>query len=183
MILAGQTSGSVTLTGIDDATFEGTETAIVDVTSVINGTENGTQSVTASISDDETQPSVNLVLNGSTLAENGGLATVRATLSNPSTQDVTVNLGFTGTATSNSDYSASSNTIIILAGQTSGSITLTGINDATFEGNESIVVDVIGVTNGTENGTQSVTATITDDDATPNITLSLDNSHWPRTAE
>ncbi len=176
VILAGQTSGSVTLTGIDDATFEGTETAIVDVTTVINGTENGTQSVTASISDDETQPSVNLVLNGSTLAENGGLATVRATLSNPSTQDVTVNLGFTGTATSNSDYSASSNTIIILAGQTSGSITLTGINDATFEGNESIVVDVIGVTNGTENGTQSVTATITDDDATPNITLSLDNS-------
>ena len=39
---------------------------------------------------------------------------------------------------------------------------MTGINDATFEGNESITVDVTNVINGTENGTQAVTATIID---------------------
>src|SRR6185369_11462276 len=114
--------------------FEGSETVVVDVTGVTNGTENGTQQVTATITDDETAPLVNLILSGSPLAENGGVATVRATLSNPSTQNVTVNLGFTGTATSGSDYVASSTSIVILAGATSGSITLTGVNDTTFEG-------------------------------------------------
>ncbi len=176
VILAGQTSGSITLTGINDATFEGNESIVVDVTGVTNGLENGTQSVTATITDDDSQPSVSLELTGSPLAENGGLASVRATLSNPSTQDVTVSLGFSGTATNGADYSASSNTMVILAGQTSGSITLTGINDATFEGNESIVVDVTGVTNGLENGTQSVTATITDDDSQPSVSLELTGS-------
>ncbi len=175
-ILAGQTSGSITLTGLDDITFEGNESIIVDVTSVTNGTENGTQSVTASITDDEIQPSVSLALAGSSIAENGGVATVQATLSNPSAQNVVVTLGFTGTATNNTDYAASSNTITILAGQTSGSITLTSIDDATFEGNESIIVDVTGVTNGTENGSQSVSATITDDDSQPSVTLAVAGS-------
>ncbi len=164
------------MTGINDVTSEGNESIVVDVTGVTNGTENGTQSVTATIVDDESVPSVTLALAGSTLAENGGLAAVRATLSSPSTQNVTVTLGFSGTATNNVDYSASSNTIVILAGQTSGSITLTGINDVTSEGNESIVVDVTGVTNGTENGTQSVTATIVDDESVPSVTLALAGS-------
>ncbi len=77
---------------------------------------------------------------------------------------MTVTLGFTGSAANNVDYSASGTSITIPAGQTSGTITLTGVNDFAFEGNESIVVDVTSVTNGTENGTQSVTAMITDDD-------------------
>ncbi len=42
----------------------------------------------------------------------------------------------------------------------------------TVEGNESIIVDVTSVTNGTENGVQQVTATIVDDD-TANVNLTL----------
>ncbi len=172
VILAGQTMGSITLTGIDDFTFEGSESVIVDVTSVTNGTENGTQSMTATISDDDVLPTVTLVLDGSTLAENRGVSIVRASLSNPSTQDVTVTLGFSGNATSSVDYTASSNTIFIPAGQTSSSITLTATDDIVREGNESIVIDINSVTNGTENGTQSVTATIVDDESVPSVTVS-----------
>src|SRR6185295_14149630 len=132
--------------------------------------------VTASITDDDSQPSVTLSLSGSPLAENGGTATVTATLSNPSVQDVTINLGFTGTAASGTDYSASNTSIVILAGATSGSITLTGIDDSTFEDSETVIVDVTGVTNGTENGTQQVTASISDDDSQPSVNLSLSGS-------
>ncbi len=176
VIAAGQTSGSITLAGLDDITFEGNESVVVDITGVTNGTESGTQQVTATISDDENAPSVTLSLTGSSLAENGGVATVTATLSNPSTQDVTVTLGVIGTALSSTDYSASSTSIVIAAGQTSGSITLMGLDDITFEGSESIVVDITGVTNGTESGTQQVTATISDDESAPSVTLSLTGS-------
>src|SRR6185369_7314495 len=99
-IPAGETSGSITLTGINDITFEGAETVVVDITGVSSGTENGNQQVTATISDDDLQPSATLSLSGNPFGENGGVATVAATLSNPSVQAVTVNLGFTGTATS-----------------------------------------------------------------------------------
>jgi len=172
-IPAGSLTGSVTLTGVTDTTFEGNESVVVDITSVTGATENGSQQVTATITDDDSQPSVSLIVANSPLAENGGVATVTARLSNPSTQDVTVNLAFTGSATLNSDYSASSNSVLILAGQTSGSIMLTGIDDGLSEGGETILVDITSVANGTENGTQQVTATITDDEPPPaNVSLS-----------
>ena len=53
---------------------------------------------------------------------------------------------------------------MIAAGNTTGTVTLTAVQDALDETNETIVVDISGVTNGTESGTQQVTATITDDD-------------------
>ncbi len=97
---------------------------MIDVSNVAGGIENGVQQVTATIVDDDTAPSVTLSVSPSSLAENGGLATVRAFLSNPSTQDFTVNLAFSGTA-GGADYSASGTSIVITAGNTSGSITLT----------------------------------------------------------
>src|SRR2546425_811312 len=124
VIAAGSTSGSITLTGGDDALDEPDETIIVDITTETNGTESGTQQVTATITDDDPAPTVTLSLTGSPLVENGGVATVTATLSAASGQDVTVNLGFTGTATNVSDYTRSATSIVIPAGSTSGSITL-----------------------------------------------------------
>ena len=103
-------------------------------------------------------------LSGSPFAENGGVATVTVTLSNKSYQDVTVNLGFSGTA-GGSDYIASSSSITINAGSTSGSITLTGIDDTDGEGDETVIVDISSVANGSEKSEQEVTATIADDDA------------------
>ena len=173
MLPVGQTSGSITLTGIDDATFEGSESIVVDICSVTNATELGTQQVVVTITDDDPIPNVSLSLVGSPLNENGGTATLTATLSNPSINDVTVDFSYSGTATSIADYSLSTAQIVIPAGQTSGSLALIGIDDATFEGSESIIVDVISVTGGIENGTQQVVVTIADDDPEPNVSLSV----------
>ncbi len=52
-IPAGQTNGSITLNGLDVATLEDDESAVIDVTIVTGGTENGTQQVTLAITDDE----------------------------------------------------------------------------------------------------------------------------------
>ena len=105
------------------------------------------------------------------MAESGGAATVTATLSNRSYQNVTVNLGYTGTATGGgTDYSAAAS-ITVNAGTLSNSVNITGVNDALDENDETVIVDITSVTNGTENGTQQVTATITDDDAPPTISV------------
>jgi hypothetical protein len=101
------------------------------------------------------------------MPETGGTATLTATLSAASGRDVTVSLGFGGTAGNPADYTASASSITIAAGSTSGTITLTSASDAADEPNETVVVDVTSVTNGTESGTQVQTVTITDDDATP----------------
>ena len=69
---------------------------MVDIDGVTNGTENGAQQVTATITDDDAAPTVSLSLAGSPMAEAGGVATVTATLSAVSGQDVTVDLGLYG---------------------------------------------------------------------------------------
>jgi Calx-beta domain len=117
-------------------------------------------------------PSVTLTRNNATIAEAAGVSTFTATLSQTSDFDVTVNLGFTGTAAgSGTDYNASANSITIPAGSTTGTITVTAVQDLLDENDETVIVDITSVTNGTESGTQQATTTITDDDATPTVTL------------
>ena len=163
-IPAGSTSGSITLTAAQDTLDEADETIIVDIDTVTNGSESGTQQVTATITDDDQPPTVTLSLTGSPLAEAAGAATVTATLSAPSGQSVTVQLAFSGTATLTDDYTRSGTTITIPAGSTTGSITLTAVQDTIDESDETIIVDVESATHATEAGTQQVTATIADDD-------------------
>lgn len=117
----------------------------------------------ATIVDDDS-PNVTLSITPNPLAEASDTATITATLSSPTESNVTVELDFTGTAVRPDDYTRSGTQIIILSGETSGSITVTAIQDGLNEFNETIVVDIADVTNGIESGMQQVTATIVDDD-------------------
>src|SRR2546428_12572065 len=103
-------------------------------------------------------------------AGGGGPPAGPATLSAPSGLPVTVDLAFSGTATLTTDYTRSGTSIIIPPGSTTGSITLTAVQDALDEVDETIVVDISSVTNGTESGTQQVSAVIIDDDG-PTISI------------
>ena len=66
--------------------------------------------------------------------------------------DTTITLAFSGAATLGTDYTASATQIVIPAGQLSGSIILTSQDDRFVEGNESFVVEIMGVTNGNQAG-------------------------------
>ncbi|HUR41601.1 MAG TPA: Calx-beta domain-containing protein, partial [Verrucomicrobiae bacterium] len=166
-IPAGSPSGTATATAVSDSIDEIDESIVVDITAVTNGAETGTQQAVATIVDDDGAPAVTLAVSGTPMAEAGGTATFTATLSAVSSQVVTVTLGFTGTAIDATDYTRSSTSITIPAGSTSGTATATAVNDAVDEANETIVVDITAVTNGTETGVQQRTAEITDDDVPP----------------
>jgi hypothetical protein len=176
VIPAGSTTGSVTLTAVQDTLDETGETIVVDIASVTNAIEPGTQQVAVTIDDDDPAPTVALSHSGSPLAEAGGVATVTATLSVVSAQNVTVDLSFSGMATNITDYTRSATQIVIPAGSTTGSITLTAVQDTLDETGETIVVDIASVTNGNESGTQQAAVTIDNDDPAPTVTLSLADS-------
>ena len=113
---------------------------------------------------------VTLSVDHTSIAEASGQATVTATLSAVSTQDVTVLLDYSGTAKNVLDYTRSATQIVISAGSTTGSITLAAVQDTLDEANETIVVDINGVTNGTESGTQTILVTVTNSNEAPTIT-------------
>ncbi|OJJ15873.1 hypothetical protein BKI52_36755 [marine bacterium AO1-C] len=172
-INAGATSNTTTIANDDDAIFEGNETVVIDITGVTNGTENGMQQVTYTIIDNETVPNVTFELLGiyDPTSENGGVAYISAELDAAAGVTVSVPVTFSGTATQGTDYSVSSSTIVIAAGDTKDSIAITGLNDAIEEGNETIIIDMGTPTNGDEVGMQQVTFTLSDDDAVaPRIT-------------
>jgi len=166
-ISSGKT-GTVTLTAVQDSEEESNETVIVDVGVVVNGKESGTQQVTVTIVDDDgaaAPPLVTIVADPVEIAEAAGVSTITATLNKaPNSGDVVISLSVGGTAAA-SDYTLSSTTITIASG-TTGTATITAVQDTEDESNETVVVDISSVTNGTESGTQQVTVTITDDDET-----------------
>jgi hypothetical protein len=180
-IPAGNTSATTSLVPTDDALDEPTETIIIDVSSVTNGTENGTQQLTINLNDNDSPPTVTMSASTNTIAEAAGTSTITATLSAVSGQDVTVTLTATGTATSGTDYSMGTTSIVIAAGSSTGTTTVTAIQDALDEPNETVILNITGVTNGSEFGTQVQTITITDDDASPTVTMAASPSSMSET--
>ncbi len=166
------TPQTVTVTGVDDTDVDLTQT--YDITISVNDASSddvfdalADQTVSVDNTNDD-QPTVTLSVDNSTIAENGGTATLTATLSDVFDADIDVTLAYSGTASNGSDYNSSASTVItITAGQLSATAPtiITSIDDADGEGNETIIVDITGVTNGSEDGTQQQTITITDDDA------------------
>ncbi len=113
-------------------------------------------------------PTVSLSVGNSSIAEASGTSTVTATLSQTSSQDVTVTLAYSGTTTNGTDYNSTASTnITIMAGQLSANATvgITATQDTDAEGDETIIIDITGVSKATENGVQQQTITINDDDA------------------
>ena len=180
--IPGDTSEDIPLAVINDALDEVDETVVVTLSGPSNATLGSPSVHTYTITDDDAEPTVTLGLTGSPMAEAAGGATVTATLSAASGKTVTVFLAFSGTATLTDDYTRSGTSIVIPAGSTTGSITLAAVQDTLDEPDETIVVDISSVTNGTESGTQQVTATITDDDAEPTVAFNATTSSGAESA-
>lgn len=106
-----------------------------------------------------------------------GSITITAALDAPSDEAVTVLLEFSGTATRDIDYRTPATTITIPAGATRRSIKLTTVHDTLGEPDETILVEIATVMNGTESGVQLVTSTIIDND-TPSVMLSNGEVHF-----
>ena len=181
-ISAGATTGTTSFTPTDDSLYEGNELAQISIDTVSGGsaTENGTQSVTLEIVENESAPTVNLSVSSSTVTEGSSL-TITATMSKVSHEDVFISLSGiqTGTATAGTDYTTLANArITISAGNTTGTTTFTTLVDNKNEGNETYGTEIQSISlHAVENGTQTISVTIVDDESlSPTITLSTSAS-------
>ncbi len=99
------------------------------------------------------------------VAEAASTQDITVNLSNSHTQDVSIQYSVTGgTATESVDYSLSVSPVVIPAGNTSATITVTLLDDTVKEGDETIEITLGEIINGVAGTTTSITVTITDDD-------------------
>ncbi|HZG01230.1 MAG TPA: Calx-beta domain-containing protein, partial [Chitinophagales bacterium] len=165
-IAAGQTTGSVTLSAVNDALVEGTETVVLTLANPSSGLVLGTP-ITQTVSIiDEDVPVATLATSTNTADEsNASIITLTVTTDNPTLASETFNLNFTGTATLGSDYTASATTVTIPAGNTSGTATVTILNDALREADETTIVTLTTASTSAGVGSpNSQTIALVDDD-------------------
>jgi FG-GAP-like repeat/Calx-beta domain len=124
-------------------------------------------------------PTATLSVTNNPFSEAGGTTQVIATLSKPATAPVTILLQFGGTAGFGTQYTASSTEIVIAPGQTSGSITITGVDDHKTAGDETVIVSIFSIQNASiAGGSQSVTIIRSDADK-PEISLAVGGGSGP----
>jgi len=122
--------------------------------------------------DDPNMPVVTLSADTEVMNETDGVAVVTALLSNEYDKDVTVNLEYGGTAEPDGvDYNASSATITIPSGSSSGFITIAALSDNLDEFDENIDISIKSVINGIEEAPQLVSISIPDSDGVPNLSI------------
>ena len=164
-IAAGATETMVSVPTVDDDLVEEDETFTLTVGGV---TAQGTI-----INNDVRVPpptgAITLTVDPSSVREDAGTTTevsVTASVDSPTDAAVTIALALSGTATEGTDYTVSgTQSITIAAGETldKTALTFTPINDAAYEGDETILIT--GTATGYTSG--STTLTLTDDDRPP----------------
>ena len=113
---------------------------------------------------DDISPAVSLTASSSEISEDQGLTTITATLNSETNQEIIIPLAFSGTAIFGEDYISSESSLIISSGESSGSLSISSMQDNDIEEIESIIItidsqgDIILMTS-------SLTISILDDDA------------------
>ena len=171
---SGEDASSVTtvLSALDDILDESTET--IEVSASLGGLDIGP--ATTSIGDDDDAPALVLSVDPETVLENGGVATVTVSTGSGSTfaSEQTVSLSLAGTANEDDDYTLSSDTLTLPAGDGQGASAvtaeITAVDDALAEGDET--VEITGALDGTAFG-ETRTLIIADNEGAARVLLVL----------
>ncbi len=180
-IAAGDTSADLLVQTTTDTVAEADETftATISAGSLPTGVTLGSATATATITDGRTPtaPTVSLVLSPSSISENGGSSTVTATLSDASSEAVTVTVSATPVSPAVAgDFAQSGTTLTIAAGATTstGTVTITAVDDTVDAPDKEVTVwATVSGGNGVS-APADRTLTITDDEEAPTgMTLSV----------
>ncbi|MCX7089411.1 MAG: DUF4347 domain-containing protein [Methylococcales bacterium] len=143
-VLAGQLTGSVTIDPTADSTVEVDETVILTLAAGTGYTvtpDSTKASATGTITNDD-RPVASIAVSSAAVAEDGASNLVyTVTLDRPSVTDLTLNLTSSGTAVT-ADYTGAVSSIIILAGATSGSVSIDPTADSTVEADETVILSL-----------------------------------------
>ncbi|QXE24053.1 Na-Ca exchanger/integrin-beta4 [Richelia sinica FACHB-800] len=172
---AGSSTATVTVNPTNDNIDELTETVTLNLGLGTGYTLGATTSATVNIADTDPLPTLNISLNQKVVEglTSSQTVTYTVTLSNPSTQTITVNYATAnGTAIAGSDYTARTGTLTFNPGVTSQVISISILNNAINEADETFTLKLSSPTNATLGTNHTATTTITDT-LTASVTTTL----------
>jgi len=165
---AGDTSKTINVPILADTTDENNETITLTLSNAVRATIEDSSS-TITITDDDSAPS--LSVNDISADEDASSGTFTVSLSAASGKDITVDYTTSdGTATAGSDYTATSGTLTISAGDSSGTVPVTITDESIYEGNETVTLTLSSASNASISDSTG-TLTITEDESAPVITI------------
>jgi hypothetical protein len=168
-----QTIATQNITINDDAVYETAETFNVALSNANNATLGATSTAVVTITDNETQPTVQLSSVTYSVNENAGPAIITVTLSNASAFTVTVVITTSNnTAASPADYGAVSTTLTFAPLQTVATQAVTINDDVVYEGNETFNVALSNANNAMLGATPAAVVTIVENEALPTVQFS-----------
>ena len=188
-IAAGSTTstGTVTLTAVDNTVDAPDKSVTVSATAAGDDGVTDPAPATLTLTDDEALPTVALVLSEpdplkpDAINESGAgnASTVTATLSGESSEAVTLTVSSTAVSPAEAgDYTQSGTLLTIAARSTTstGTVTLTAVDNAADAPDKSVTVSATASGGNTVANPDAATLTLTDDEAAPTVTLALSST-------
>ncbi|HEX9682233.1 MAG TPA: Calx-beta domain-containing protein, partial [Acidimicrobiales bacterium] len=161
----GDTSETFTVTVLEDNIDEPNENIFLALSNAVNATVFSPSAHTFTITDNDPPPAVSFDATESSVGEADGSVTVDFTLANPSWRTVTVNVDATGgTATGDTDYTPTSWSIPVPAGDLAGSLTVEILDDDDNNPDLTVELTITSVTFGQVGAPSVHTITIIDDE-------------------
>ncbi|MEZ4713575.1 MAG: Calx-beta domain-containing protein [Caldilineaceae bacterium] len=161
----GETSKSLSIPIVDNSTAESTETFNLALSNPVKAALGTPASATVTIIDDDSTL-VEFSSNALSVDEDAGSATIVVELNSVAAVQVKVDYAVSnGTAQSGSDYSASNGAFTFAPGEISKSFTVTIVDNAIDELDETIQLKLSNASNATLGANANATLTIVDDDA------------------
>lgn len=154
IIPAGQTSGTVSVSILNDFLFEYQENYYMQISNAQHGSNAQPMTIqnpTSNAYIDDNDPSISIATpSPEYIQESGGNQIFTVILSAAQTYNVLVDyLTNTGSAVAGNDFTSTSGTLTILAGQTTGTISVPILNDYQYEGTEYYYLELTNARTGT----------------------------------
>lgn len=165
----GQSSKTLTISGIEDSTLESTEYFYVDLSSPSSDAAIADGQGRGAINNDDAGPQFKI---NNVSSPEGNSLTFTVTKVGSTAKTHAVNYATAdGSAKAGSDYLSKSGTLTFSAGQSSKTLTISGVEDGTFESNESFNVKLSSATAGATISDSEGKGTVTNDDAAPSFKI------------
>jgi len=173
---AGEETKTFSFLIVNDSLQEATESIIITMDSLVGAVAGDVNQHTVLITDDDAIPDLYFASASTVVSESAGLVNIAVSVSNPSSSSVTVPYSVSGTSSTPSDHNLVDSSITIAAGQTSGVIAITVVDDSMDEPSETVIV-TIGAPTGANLLNPSVhQVTITDNDSAPAVSFATASS-------
>ena len=176
---AGDTEKYINITITADQLHESDETIVVQLSNSSGNATIGTkESHTYTITDDDSEPSVEFNVAGSDGPESSSSAALTVNISGASAEDVIVNYSVAPvTATDGQDYTSTAGTLTFPAGETAPqTISITIMEDSLDEDNETFTVTLSKPPNAALGTNSTHTYTINDNDDPPSVEFAFAGS-------